>query len=550
MELPTEITPILPVALDPAPTETANIDAGEAGRAAHQRFAQLGFQLTYEITALERPDWVFNPAYPPQPIWGFRGNTEVTTPGPTFFARYGQPILVRIRNQLPQDHQGFGTPEIAIHLHNGHTGSESDGFPGDYYSAVKAGPNLSAAGEFLDHLYGNIYAGLDEFQNGIGDPREALGSLFYHDHTMDFTAANVYKGLLGFYLLFDDIDSGNERDPNPAALRLPSHPYDYPLAFSDKRFAPDGSLYWDQVNPEGVLGDKITVNGIIEPVLRVAARKYRFRLLNGGPSRFYEFYLVTPRNQEQTFTYIANDGNLLPAPLRNQRGLRLGVAERGDIVVDFSVYPLGTELYLVNRLTHRPEDTRQPDDVRRPGVRLLKFIVDRAPPEQDLSQVPDFLRELRPLDPDELAAAPVRRWVFERDSGLWAVNERFFDPDRVNAEVRQGGAEIWEFVNPEDGWDHPIHVHFEEGRIIGKTVLGRAVPVPPHEQGRKDVYVLGEDMTIRVFLRFRDFLGKYPIHCHNLIHEDHAMMARWDIEEDSSGPSSNSGPGSSGTATP
>ncbi|MCY1333966.1 Cell division protein FtsP [compost metagenome] len=537
LELAPQITPLEPVVLAPAPTEQANIAAGEAGRAPHQRWNELPFVLTYELTARENTQWLFNEAYPRQPIWGFQGNgAQATTPGPVLFARYGQPIVVRIHNQLPADHQGFGTPEISTHLHNAHTGSESDGFPGDFYSATKAGPTLASPGEFLDHLYGNIYAGFDEFQNGIGDPREALGTLFYHDHTMDFTAPNLYKGLLGFFLLFDDIDSGDEHDPNPAALRLPSHPYDYPLAFSDKRFAPDGTLFWDQTNPEGVLGDKVTVNGIIEPVLRVAARKYRFRMLNGGPSRFYEFYLVDSRNRKQRFTYIANDGNLLPAPLRDQDRVRLGIAERGDIVVDFSGYPLGTELYLVNRLTHRPEDTRQPKDVREPGVRVLKLIVDRNPPEADVSQVPDRLRELRPLTPEELAAAPVRSWVFDRDKGLWTLNERFFDPNRADARIRQGSAEIWELVNPEDGWDHPIHIHFEEGRIISRTVLGRGVPIPPHEQGRKDVYVIGEDMTVRVFLRFRDFLGKYVIHCHNLIHEDHAMMGRWDIEPDTSGP--------------
>ncbi|NWL77451.1 bilirubin oxidase [Pseudomonas taiwanensis] len=538
LELPERITPLAPVLLSPAPTEQANGSAGEAGRAAHQRWAELAYGTTYELTARENPQWLFNEAYPRQPIWGFQGNeAEAMTPGPVIFARYGEPIVVRIRNGLPADHQGFGSPEIATHLHNAHTGSESDGFPGDFYSATKAGPTLAAPGEFLDHLYGNIYAGFDEFQNGVGDPREALGTLFYHDHTMDFTAPNIYKGLLGFYLLFDDLDSGDEHDPNPGALRLPSHPHDYPLAFGDKRFAPDGTLFWDQVSPEGVLGDKITVNGIIEPVLRVAARKYRLRLLNTGPSRFYEFYLVDRRGRDQRFTYIANDGNLLPAPLRDQTRVRLAVAERGDIVVDFSAYPLGTELYLVNRLTHKAEDTRQPKDVRRPGVQVLKFIVDRMPLEADISQVPDSLRELRPVTADEIAAAPLRRWVFDRDKGLWSINERFFDPNQINARIRQGSAEIWEFINPEDGWDHPIHVHFEEGRIISKTVLGRAVPIPLHEQGRKDVYVIGEDMTVRVFLRFRDFLGKYALHCHNLIHEDHAMMARWDIELDTSGPS-------------
>jgi FtsP/CotA-like multicopper oxidase with cupredoxin domain len=541
-ELPTAITPLetLPLnGLIPFPTEAANTAGGECGRAPHQRFSELGGSSAelYELTAKENPNWFFNgnnPLYPSQPIWGFAGTAadgsvgDATTPGPTVFTRYGHPIICRFRNQLPQNHVGFGTPEISTHLHNLHTPSESDGFPGDFFSPNKAGPTMAAPGQFKDHFYPNVYAGLDTF-GGIGDSREALGTLWYHDHTMDFTGPNVYRGMAGFYLIFDDLDSGNENDPNPNALRLPSHPYDYPLIFQDKRFDPSGMLFFDQLSPEGVLGDKVTVNGKIEPVLRVARRKYRLRMLNGGPTRFYEIYLTNSgATASYTFTYIANDGNLLPAPLLNQFKVRLGVAERGDIVVDFARFPRGTVLYLVNRLLQ--EDTRGPGNVKAPGTKVLKIIVDRdVPAGSDVSRVPSVLRPLPALDPAEIAAAPVRRWVFARSGGMWTVNNQLFNVNLPRASIAKGGAEVWELVNPENGWQHPIHIHFEEGLIIGKTVNGVNVPVPAHERGRKDVYVLGKDETLRVFLRFRDFKGKYPMHCHNLVHEDHAMMIRWDI---------------------
>ncbi|WP_177412367.1 multicopper oxidase family protein [Pseudomonas cavernicola] len=548
--LPNAITPLQAVAaLNPSPTVAANTANGEAGRAPHQRFAELtgvlGAPLLYELKAKERPDWVFHPAYPPQRIWGYEGTTPgATSPGPTIFARYGRPILCRIRNQLPQNHVGFGTPEISTHLHNLHTPSESDGFAGDYYSANKAGPTLTAPGAFKDHFYPNIYAGYDQLQNHIGDPNEALGTLFYHDHTMDFTSPNIVRGLFGFYFIFDPLDSGNERDPTPGALRLPSHPYDYPLSFADKRFDANGILFYDQVNPDGVLGDKVCVNGYIEPVLRVAARKYRFRLLNVGPSRFYGLSLVTASNVRQTFTYIANDGNLLPAPLLNQTLVSFSVAERADIVVDFSRYPIGTELYLINRL--RQDNTRGPDGtgIGSNGPRILKFIVDRFPPQQDLSQVPAALRPLPPLSLAEIAAARVRRWDFDHDRGVWVINDRLFNVNRASALIPQGAAEVWELINDDDGWQHPIHIHFEEGRIISKTREGKNVPVPLHERGRKDVYLLGEDETVRVFIRFRDFNGKYLMHCHNLIHEDHAMMLRFDIVAQSG----NQGPGGGGSS--
>ncbi|MDM0024468.1 multicopper oxidase family protein [Variovorax saccharolyticus] len=533
-ELPTAITPLPALdALDPMPMTSANTGGGECGRADHQRYDELcvagkaGRPLLYQLTAKENPNWVFNPAYPPQAIWGYAGNmdTVATTPGPTFHARYGQSVIVRIRNELPANHTGFGSPEISTHLHNMHTPSESDGFAGDFYSATLKGPTLTRSGSFNDHFYPNLYAGLDEFSatSAIGDPREALGTLFYHDHAEGVTAPNVLKGLMGRYMIFDDLDSGSEE----SGLKLPSGAYDYPLSFSDKRFDANGRLFFDELNPEGVLGDKITVNGKIEPVLRVARRKYRFRLLNGGPTRFYEFYLQHKnRTTSYGYTIIANDGNLLPAPLANQFRVRIGPAERADIVINFANFPLGTELFLVNQLVQT--ETRQPRDAQAPGTQLLKFIVDREAP--DTSLVPALLRPLRDLpSAAELAALPVRRFVFSRTNGNWAVNGQFFNSLLPRVSVPKGNAEIWELVNPDNGWQHPIHIHFEEGRILSKTVNGVNVAIPPNERGRKDVYILGPAQTIRVFLRFRDFYGKYMMHCHNLTHEDHAMMLRWDI---------------------
>jgi FtsP/CotA-like multicopper oxidase with cupredoxin domain len=421
-----------------------------------------------------------------------------------------------------------------MHLHNLHTPTESDGFPGDYFSAAKSGPTLNGPGQFKDHCYPNVYAGYHEFPKSAsnpvgGDKREALGTLWYHDHTLDFTAPNANRGLAGFYLLYDALDSGDEHDPNPSALRLPSHPYDYPLAFQDKRFNADGIHVFNQLDPEGTLGDKITVNGIIEPVLKVARRKYRLRLLNAGPTRFYQFHLVDAANVQRTFTYIANDGNLLPKPLLNRRNVRLGVAERADIVVDFSLYPLGTELYIVNRL--QQTSSRGPSAVKGPGTRVVKIIVDREPDEPDVSRVPSTLRPIRRPTAAELAIAPVRFWQFARKNGLWTINDKLFSVNSPGAHMAQGSFEIWDLDNPSGGWSHPIHIHFEEGLILKRYVSGQEVPVPGHERGRKDVYVLGPNQRVRIFIRFRDFSGKYIMHCHNMSHEDHAMMVRWDIIE-------------------
>ena len=243
-------------------------------------------------------------------IWGYDG----MFPGPTFISRYGEPILVRIVNGLYFDENanpttpvqqipgGFGSPRISTHLHNGHTASESDGNPADFYppNPVPAYlPQYPASIRnliFRDHHYAMFRAGLDPRVSADnpgpnkddGDIAETLSTLWYHDHAMDHTAENVYKGLVGFHLFFDEIDSGNENDPSPKALRLPSGEFDIPLLFQDKRFDANGQLFLPRLDSDpppmlGVLGDRFTVNGQIQPKLTVLRRKYRFRLLNAGP---------------------------------------------------------------------------------------------------------------------------------------------------------------------------------------------------------------------------------------------------------------------------
>ena len=516
--------------LSPAPTQAPNIRGGECGRPSHQRETDWPSQKYYEMHVKEALHQ-FHPELPTQKIWGYDG----IYPGPTFVERYNVPITVRIYNDLPANAVGFGSPEITTHLHNLHDGSESDGFTGDYYSRTKFGPTMTAAGAYKDHHYPNCYAGYDDprYHNTDGDPREALGTLWYHDHRIDFTAPNVYRGLTGFYLLFDEIDSGNELDPSPA-LGLPSGvgSYDIPLLFQDKQFDSSGYLAFDQFATKGILGNKFCVNGRVQPYFKVERRKYRFRLLDGGPSRFYEFYLADGAGLNQSFTYIANDGNLLPAPLTTSK-VALGVAERADIVIDFSKYPIGTQLFIVNRLIQTdgrgPEgplvNTRGADgSLTAAGTQILRFDIVREPPTPDLSRVPATLRELPPINLAEVVAN--RRFEFDKENEVWTVNGKIFDVENAVAKPKRGTAEIWTLKGKGD-WHHPVHIHFEEGRILSRN----GKPPAPHESGRKDVYVLAPNDEVRVFLRFRDFTGKYMMHCHNLVHEDHAMMIRWDIVE-------------------
>ena len=125
----------------------------------------------------------------------------------------------------------------------------------------------------------------------------------------------------------------------------------------------------------GMIGDRFTVNRTIQPYFKVEARKYRFRVLNGGPSRLYELFLQKEGGSDKSeeFFVISTDGNLLPQPIETDE-MRLGVAERHDIIVDFSKYKPGDFIYPVNRMEIR-EKTVQDGLEEIVGFKAIKSCV-------------------------------------------------------------------------------------------------------------------------------------------------------------------------------
>ena len=475
---------------------------------------------------------------PAQTIWGFNDQVNgIMSPGPTYAAHYGTPQMTRNINLLPpvtqKNNTGFGFPSVTTHLHNGHTPSESDGNPCDFYPA-----NV-----FCDQYYPEVLAGFNSTNPPLGDINEALSTLWYHDHRVDFTAQNTYKGLLGFHLLFNQSDTGDES----TGFHLPSYPqFDIPLAFADKIYDPTtGQLVFDLFNLDGILGDKFLVNGVIQPFLQVQPRRYRFRLLDTGPSRFYEFFLTQLNNTNATnpFWVIANDGNLLPNPVQ-VNSVRIGVAERVDIIIDFSKFA-GQTIYLENRLNQingmgpvppsgftsgqfectGPDSHIQSDILPAgKGNLLLQFQVSSTR-VKDGSVNPATNPTFYSL-PDTTATPRITRtFKFDRLNGQWSINGQFMTCDHFRFLVQQNSVENWILFNATGDWTHPVHIHLEEHQILSRNRVAPSLV----ERSRKDVTQLHPNERVLLFFRFRDWLGKYPIHCHNVVHEDHAMMGLWDV---------------------
>ncbi len=462
----------------------------------HQLYQQYPPKKFYNFDVTEFP-WEFHPQLPKSLVWGYQG----TSPGPMIVGRYGEPILVRMNNKLPADHTGFGTPSITTHMHNMHAAAESDGFPDDYIDT----------GYYHDHHYANFPAG--------GDWREMLATLWYHDHMDDYTAANVYKGLYGSYILYNELDSGDERDQNPNAFRLPGGDYDVPLLLMDRAFDNNGELYFDVFNTDGVLGDKMTVNGIVTPYFQVEPRKYRLRFVNSCPSRFLtlKFDNVQP-------VVLSSDGNLLPEPY-SPPNIPLAMAQRVDVIVDFSQVPFGSSVTLTNILYQiSGRGPEIPIQYMNPGDPVMRFDVVKQLRRPDMSVIPATMIPLPQID-----LSSVRRHrLFEFDyfNGSWLINDKVYDRERIDAAPLMNSAEIWTLRNMGSGWSHPIHIHLEEHRVLRRN--GQPIQPGTNDFGRKDIVWLGPKDEVQIFMQFRDFYGHYVMHCHNIVHEDHAMMIRWD----------------------
>jgi len=597
--------------LSPSPTAQANLTqqplnpalegvrAGDTGPIegrpggpiwAHQGFADFPPKIAIEVTQEgAKTNTVYNPQVasqfnsgidPTQPIplkfhpglptqnlnsvWTFNG----TIPPKLVIGRYAEPIITRHHNKLPFDvrqNNGFGRHTISTHEHNGHHGAENDGFTGAYFFP----------GQFYDYHWPIVLAGFRTINTAATDPKaatpddnggtikipgdwhETMSTHWFHDHMFSFTSQNVYKGNAAMFNIYSALDRGNEAINDGVNLRLPSGTlksfgnleYDVNLMLAEKAWDSQGQLAMDIFDFDGFIGDRMTVNLTYKPFFEVERRKYRFRILNASVSRFFKIAL----SDASTMIQIANDGNLLPSPVPLTQLDEQGIAERYDIVIDFSRYSIGQKVWMVNLAEHENGKLVKDDLTLAEALsgnspdpcvgKFLEFRIVRNPATPDVSQVPAVM-----IPNPDLSKIPVARTrTFEFGSGGQRTNDpvtTFFGPwgiktdngdslnadfGRVSAAPRFGTRETWTLKNGGGGWDHPIHIHFEEGQILARD--GSINNVPAAERGRKDVYRLRPGGSVTITMQFRDWGGMFMEHCHNTVHEDNAMLLRWEIDD-------------------
>ena len=325
------------------------------------------------------------------------------------------------------------------------------------------------------------------------------------------------------------------------------------------------------------------VNFVNKPVMQVLPRKYRFRTINCSMSRFIKLAFADSSGKAVPFQFIANDGNFVVNPITLTELDQQGIAERYDIIIDFSQFKVGDSVFMVNRL--QQTDGRKPDKAVSlaealsgknidpccganmridivasvPSIDMPGFTntIENSCGLNDKSVVPAILTEQIPI------VAPVRTRVVEFGRGNgdsranggkgactpdcsevvqgfpWIIKingqaAHSMNANRVGLTIpKPGEIEHWTYVNGGGGWDHPIHLHFEEGITMNRG--NQSIPAT-EKLVRKDVWRLRPAGQVQFQIQFGEYGGSYVNHCHNTVHEDFAMLMRIQLHGDASNP--------------
>ena len=502
-----------------------------------------------------------------------------------------------------------GPVPMVTHLHGAvGVGDESDGYPEAWFlpAATNIPSGHAAHGTWYSFLAGKAKAGYGAtwgpgfavFQ--YPNPDRA-STKWFHDHSLGMTRVNVYAGGAGFYIIRGGPDGdGAVRDrrtgaaavlPGPAPRKGDGFPStkayrEIPVVIQDRAFNADGSLFYPDSrtffdgivrpfiprgefspfwNPE-FFGNTLMVNGRTWPYLHVEQRRYRFRFLNGCQSRF--LILDFQKIPGVKVWAIGNEGGFLAAPVdlttEHANRLLMGLAERADVIVDFTGVPVGHHV-LRNVGPDEPFGGGEPSlppetgdfDVADPETtgQVMEFRVGRAR-SADLTTPPRFLTlpTIRPLPAEQLTRqlalieladvgadasgnpveGPIEGALGVVHDGM-AMEHEWMHPVTENPAL--GASEVWEIHNVTAD-AHPIHLHqvaFEvvdrqELLVDGENVVqpiqlveGTTTPPEAWESGFKDTVTAYPGQVTRIRAHF-ERSGQFVWHCHILEHEDNEMM--------------------------
>jgi len=524
----------------------------------------------------------------------------------------GQPTPGRYTGPVP----------AVTHVHGAvGVGDESDGYAEAWYLPAA---NDIPAGYATEGTWYNFFAGKANAAFGVTwgpgfstfqyPNFNRASTIWYHDHTLGMTRLNVYAGPAGFYIVRGGPDGDtavlDTQTLLPAVLPGPAPAlgdppgmtyYEIPIAIQDRSFNADGSLFYPDTrdffdgivgpyipdgefspiwNPE-FFGNMMMTNGNTWPFQTVEQVRYRIRFLNGCNSRF--LILDFSQISGVQVTQIGNEGGFLAAPVditvNHGNRLLMGLAERADVIVDFTNVPVGN--YVLGNVGpdepfgggvpcpggQNPDDNPgcgdfAPADIDTTGQIMQFRVIPAVAPDPSTPAANLILPAIVPLPPETVtrplaliekmgmgfdangpAEGPVEALLGTvgpdaidpaTPAGVW-TERKWMEPITENPAV--GSTEVWEFVNT-TGDAHPMHIHeivFEvvnreglvldvDGEVVEPVQLdGIITPPEPWESGFKDTVIAYPGQVTRVRAQFLT-PGQYVWHCHIVEHEDNEMM--------------------------
>jgi spore coat protein A len=486
-----------------------------------------------------------HPHLPPTPVWAYDDGSGLAGQAGSFglavLATTGTPVTAHFINGLPATYPSwipvdprlspFGNQiRLLTHLHGGFIAGESDGNP-----AVT--PHGFGRGEAQTVHYANQ------------GPQNAARLLWFHDHGLGTTRLNVFAGLAAAYLIRDEFDTGEERNP----IGLPGGAYEIPLVIQDRQFNADGTFRYPTSTIAGVtwigeyFGDTMLVNGKVWPYLDVEPRLYRFRVLNGCNARILNLGLGGTKTWQ-----IGNEGGLfdVPVPVRN---VILAPAERADLVVDFS-RSSGQTLVVKNSAPPSPISTPAP-----PLTAVMQIRVGTRVSQAGPGTVPTTLPGQVPNLPEPRATRFITLNEVAPETADWMLNLNGARFGEATQRPRLGTVEDWVYVNLTAD-THPMHTHLFTHQVIGRTpfdvdgyverfggpdgvpgghdprpfATGSMQPPGPDERGFKDTTRANPGYFTTIRAQFELPVGvtgpqTYVHHCHIVEHEDNDMMESFTV---------------------